>query len=127
MKKAVHVSSHTTLKGKVSVSLKALRQYVYLIFDDWKRESPYMELAGEGHGLIGAFSPVKVHTGEEDKEKLSITLEVIVNNGVPIHSQCRKLQLYMARHIREFTSVPVGEVRVRVVSCKVEELKSSID
>ncbi|WP_161524674.1 Asp23/Gls24 family envelope stress response protein [Alteribacter lacisalsi] len=123
MKKAVHVFTHTTLKGSVSVSLKALRQYVCLIFEDWTAGRPFMVLAGDVPRMIESFSPVKINVSEKNKEKLSITLEVIVQNGVPIHSQCRKLQRFMADQLRELTCVSIEEVNIRVVSCKVDMLQ----
>ncbi|WP_026690029.1 Asp23/Gls24 family envelope stress response protein [Alteribacter aurantiacus] len=125
MKKSVHNITHETFKGNVSISFKALKQYVYFLFKDWTSTRPYLQLLNEDQKLRDSLSSIKLRftDGIEEKEKLSITLEVVIEDGYPIHSVCRKLQLYMAKHIRAMTSITVDEVNVRVVSCKVRDLR----
>ncbi|MBM7095899.1 Asp23/Gls24 family envelope stress response protein [Bacillus sp. H-16] len=124
MKKNVHILSHEKSKGDVSISIKALRQYVYHLFKEWTSTNPFLQLVNEDQRLKDSLSSVKLRfCGGEEKEKLSITLEVVIEDGYPIHSVCRKLQVYMADHLYDMTSVAVQEVNVRVVSCNVRNVR----
>ncbi|WP_096435538.1 Asp23/Gls24 family envelope stress response protein [Alteribacter populi] len=122
MRKNVYVQIEKENTGHLSISLQAFRECIYYIFESFRLNNSNIRLASEDQSWKDPLTSIKLHICKEEREKLSITMAVTISSGIPIHSLCRKLQLYIAEQLSEQTSVNLKEINIRVMSYKVSEL-----